>query len=75
MTTPYHPSVSTASQAKIAYSIVELTQAVPVCRTQIYAEIRAGHLRPLKIGRRTMILATEVERWLAERAATPGAGK
>ena len=76
MKKPNQQASSIGHSTKLAYSISELTQVVPVCRTGIYEEIKAGRLHPTKIGRRTMILAAEVDRWLAERAAaTRGAAE
>jgi hypothetical protein len=49
---------------KIAYSINELTQILPLGRTSIYAEIAKGNLVAKKIGRRTLILSGDLERFL-----------
>jgi excisionase family DNA binding protein len=49
---------------KIGYSIPEAVQASSVGRSSIYEEIRAGNLRAIKIGRRTVILADDLKAWL-----------
>ena len=49
---------------KIGYSIEEAVQASSVGRSLIYEEIRAGNLRAIKIGRRTVILADDLKAWL-----------
>lgn len=49
---------------KPAYSVEELCRFTSLGRSIIYQEIRRGHLKAVKLGRRTLILASEVERWL-----------
>jgi hypothetical protein len=57
------------ADARMAYSIDDLSRRSGVGRQLIYDEINAGHLLARKIGRRTIILATEGERWLADAPA------
>lgn len=47
------------------YSIAELVQIGPLSRSKIYLEIGAGRLRAVKAGRRTLILRTDYEQYLA----------
>jgi excisionase family DNA binding protein len=47
------------------YSVADLLRLYPVGKTKIYAEIKAGRLRPTKIGRRTMFTAEAVDDWLS----------
>jgi len=65
--------LSVAAPGKIAYSIPEFLAACSLGRTFIYEEIKAGRLRAVKAGRRTLIEAAEARRWLAalERIVTP----
>ena len=50
---------------KLALSIPEFLAAVPIGRTKLYEELKAGRLRAVKVGKRTLILITDAERWLA----------
>ena len=52
-------------------SIPEFLAAVPIGRTKLYEELKAGRLRAVKVGKQTLILITEAERWLATLAG-PG---
>lgn len=49
---------------RVAFSINEFAAAVGIGRTTLYAEIRAGRLKPIKVGARTIIPVTESEAWL-----------
>lgn len=55
----------------IAFTIPELMQAAKVGRTLIYEEIKAGHLRVAKLGKRTLVPVTEAQRWLASKMQPP----
>jgi excisionase family DNA binding protein len=48
----------------LAYSIAELPDLVALGRSHIYEEIRAGRLRTVKAGRRTLVLAEDLRAWL-----------
>ena len=48
----------------IALSPVQAAARVGVGRTFIFKEIRAGRLVARKAGRRTLILANDVDRWI-----------
>lgn len=52
----------------LARSIEETLKVVPVGRTTLYGEIAAGRLKARKIGRRTVILASDLNAWLASLA-------
>jgi predicted DNA-binding transcriptional regulator AlpA len=47
--------------------IPEFCAAYGVGRTSAYAEIKAGLLKSIKIGRRTAIPVTEADAWLARK--------
>jgi excisionase family DNA binding protein len=66
--------VSTAQKmepdlGRVAYSVEEWARATSVCRTTLYNEIQAGRLRRVKVGKRTIILATDGLAWLEAKAA------
>ncbi len=48
-----------------AFSVDDFCRWAGVGRTAAYAEMSAGKLAAKKLGRRTIILRTEAERWLA----------
>lgn len=49
---------------KLSYTIAEACEALGIGRTTIYQLIKNGDLRPVKIGRRTLLAANELERLL-----------
>ena len=51
----------------VALTIAEACAVRGVRRTTIYKEIRSGELRAVKIGGRTVILVTDLHRWLQDR--------
>ena len=59
------PPFPVAEPGKIAYSIRQFCTACALGRTFVYEEIKAGRLRARKAGRRTLIDAAEVQRWLS----------
>jgi excisionase family DNA binding protein len=59
---------------KLAYSIAELPGIVSLGRSHIYQEIRAGRLRTVKAGRRTLVLADDLRAWLLSMAQRPDHG-
>jgi excisionase family DNA binding protein len=48
-----------------AFSISEAGEKARLGRTSIIAAIRAGDLRAVKFGRRTLILPNDLRKWLA----------
>jgi len=50
---------------KLSYTVGEMVAATGLGRSRLYEEIRAGRLRIVKAGRRTLILAIDLEKWLA----------
>jgi excisionase family DNA binding protein len=52
------------SSSRIAYSIDEFAKLAGIGRTTVYAEIKAGRLITAKVGKRTLLTADEVRRWL-----------
>lgn len=53
------------SVERLAYSITEATVYLGFARDKVYEEIRAGRLRAKKAGRRTLILASDLNKYLA----------
>ncbi len=49
----------------LSYSINAAAKAAGISRTCIYEEISRERLRAVKRGRRTLILAHDLKRWLA----------
>jgi excisionase family DNA binding protein len=54
---------------KLALSIPEFCAAVGIGRSRTYNEIKAGRLRILKCGRRTLISREAVTAWLSSLSA------
>lgn len=48
------------------YDVNSLLKVVPIGRSSIYNEIKAGRLRTSKMGRRTLFLANDVLAWLEQ---------
>lgn len=51
---------------KLAYSIKEVREMVGISHSSIYAAIGSRELRAVKRGHRTMILATDLQDWVAK---------
>lgn len=50
--------------AKVAFSIPAFCDAMSIGRSKVYCEIKAGRIRTLKVGARTIIPATELEAYM-----------
>lgn len=51
---------------KLAYSIKEVSNLIGICERKIHYEIEKGKLRITRIGRRVLVRASELDRWLRE---------
>lgn len=59
MNTPIQPL------ARSAVNVQEFCELCGVGRTSFYAAVKRGQIRPVKFGRRTLILVQEVDAFLA----------
>ena len=50
----------------LAYSILDVARLLGVGRSTVYAEIAAGRLKIRKVGRRSLVFAEELQRFVAE---------
>ncbi len=54
----------TIHKYRLAYGINDALAVVPVGRSLLYEEIKAGKLKTFKIGSRTLIAAEDLSAWL-----------
>lgn len=64
LATPTTAQNAQLAPAKRAYTIDEVCALVSLGRTRLYEEIGAGRLRVRKVGRKSLILAQDVDAWL-----------
>lgn len=50
--------------AKAAYNVSETAELLSIGRTSLYEQIKIGRLRTIKCGRRTLVLARDIEVFL-----------
>lgn len=53
-----------AATTPMALSIDEAARQANICRDKIYEEIKTGKLEAKKVGRRTLVMADELRRYL-----------
>jgi excisionase family DNA binding protein len=51
--------------AKQATAVSEFCSRYGICRDTFYAEVRRGRLRATKVGKKTLILRADEDKWLA----------
>lgn len=51
-------------QGKIAYTVDEAMCVMNIGRTKFYQEVQAGRLKIVKLGKKTLVPATEPANWL-----------
>jgi hypothetical protein len=56
--------MNNASPDKHVYSIKQVRELTGFCNEKVYQHIRAGQLIARKCGRRTIVLASDLERFL-----------
>jgi excisionase family DNA binding protein len=49
---------------RMALSVSDFCRSYAIGRTTFYEEVKAGRLRVLKAGKRTLIASSDAERWL-----------
>lgn len=49
----------------MAYSVADVLKMVGIGRTKFYQLVTAGEIKTRKIGNRTVVLAAELDVWLA----------
>lgn len=64
MTNPIEPP-SDGNNKPLAYAISALARETSLSRATLYMHVKSGLLKTTKVGRRTIVLAADVERWLA----------
>ena len=57
---------------KLAYSIDEAVKILPIGKTKLYEEIKAGRIKASKFGARVLIPTTSMQEWLS---SLPQAGE
>jgi excisionase family DNA binding protein len=62
------PSTSDRLTDRLAYSVEEAARITGLSRDLLYAEMRAGRLAYLKVGRRRIITRQHLEAFLAQPA-------
>lgn len=55
----------TTEAHRLSFSIRDAANAARCGRSKIYEEIKVGRLHARKLGRRTVILATDLSSWLS----------
>lgn len=59
------PTPTVAVEAQLAaMTIYEFSRRYSICRTKVYAELKAGRLKGKKCGRRTLILCAAADEWV-----------
>jgi excisionase family DNA binding protein len=54
----------TMMESRLAYGVSEAAAVAALGRSTVYAAIRRGELTARKAGRRTVVLAADLEAWL-----------
>lgn len=59
------------SQSRLVYTIPQAAEAAQTGKTKLYAEIKAGRLPIVKVGRKTLIRHETLDKWLRESETLP----
>ncbi|MAW86938.1 MAG: excisionase [Phyllobacteriaceae bacterium] len=54
-----------ASYKPAAFAVRQFCRWANISRSTFYKEVKAGRIKPVKLGGKTLILVKEAERWLA----------
>ena len=57
--------MTSSTQSVIAYPVDDIPSVAGVTRTQVFEAIRAQELTARKCGRRTLVEANELRRWIS----------
>lgn len=64
---PLAPLAFTVAETKpLAYTIIEASKISKVGRSKLYVAVADGSLRARKLGKKTLILPADLERWLED---------
>lgn len=58
-------TLSIATHAQLGHSVDEVVRISGLGRTLVFSEIKEGRLVARKCGRRTIVLRSDIERWLS----------
>ena len=57
-------SAPLAAGEKVAITVKEFLALTSISNTKFYAEVKAGRIKTIKLGRKTLIPATEPKAWM-----------
>lgn len=60
----------TAQNAPRLIAIPETLNRTSLCKTALYERIKAGELRPIKLGKKTVFAEAEITAWVNSRLAS-----
>jgi len=63
--------LTSSSESSLAFTIAQAAKVSGVGRSTIYNELGAGKLQARKLGRRTLILASDLSLWLSSLPVLP----
>ena len=66
---------STKVLERLGYTLAEACQVIPISRSKLYREIKAGNIRATRHGTRVLISRAAIEEYLGDRpsaAESPG---
>lgn len=50
--------------SKLAYTVNETLDLLSIGRTKFYAEVKEGRIKTAKVGKKTLVLASEIQAFL-----------
>lgn len=53
---------------QLAYGIKDAVRILGISRSLLYQEMKAGRIKSVKVGRRTLIRRVDAEAWLEQKA-------
>jgi len=62
-------TTSTQSAPRLI-AIPETLNRTSLCKTALYDRIKAGELRPIKLGKKTVFAESEINAWVQQRLAS-----